>query len=142
MNYRRRKSLLAFSVFAFACIGFSFAFQKNTHQIWGQRLVDSLSETQKREAQHALKGLVVHPELELKVFATEPMLQNPTNIDVDAKGRVWVPIITDRALTETQQMRKATKSSFWKTATETAWPTNEVYFTNPKTSMLPWESPY
>lgn len=90
MNYRRRKSLLAFSVFAFACIGFSFAFQKNTHQIWGQRLVDSLSETQKREAQHALKGLVVHPELELKVFATEPMLQNPTNIDVDAKGRVWV----------------------------------------------------
>jgi hypothetical protein len=74
MNYRRRKSLLAFSVFAFACIGFSFAFQKNTHQIWGQRLVDSLSETQKREAQYALKGLVVHPELELRVFATEPML--------------------------------------------------------------------
>src|SRR5688572_8673636 len=28
--------------------------------------------------------------LEAAVWATEPMLVNPTNIDIDARGRVWV----------------------------------------------------
>lgn len=90
MNPRSWKQVIAYSLLAVGCLCFSFAFQQNTHQIWGQRLLDSLSESQKREPQNALKGLSIHPELELKVFATEPMLQNPTNIDVDAKGRVWV----------------------------------------------------
>ncbi|MEY3854555.1 MAG: hypothetical protein RIS68_569, partial [Bacteroidota bacterium] len=90
MNTRPWKQVTAYSLLSIGCVCFSFAFQQNTHQIWGQRLLDSLAENQKREPQNALKGLIVHPELELKVFATEPMLQNPTNIDVDAKGRVWV----------------------------------------------------
>jgi len=90
MNHRIWKSFTTYSLLAIGCVCFSFAFQQNTHQLWGQRLLDSLSENQKREPQNALKGLTIHPELELKVFATEPMLQNPTNIDVDAKGRVWV----------------------------------------------------
>jgi putative membrane-bound dehydrogenase-like protein len=34
--------------------------------------------------------LQVPEGLELKPFAVEPMLINPTNIDVDSKGRVWV----------------------------------------------------
>jgi putative membrane-bound dehydrogenase-like protein len=41
-------------------------------------------------AKNALKGLVVEAGLEVQVFATEPMLKNPTNIDVDERGRVWV----------------------------------------------------
>lgn len=32
----------------------------------------------------------VHPELEMTLFAEEPLLVNPTNIDVDHLGRVWV----------------------------------------------------
>ncbi len=32
----------------------------------------------------------VHPELEVTLFAAEPFLANPTNIDVDHVGRVWV----------------------------------------------------
>lgn len=32
----------------------------------------------------------VTDELEVKVFAAEPMITNPTNITVDARGRVWV----------------------------------------------------
>ena len=51
---------------------------------------DSLTEVQRHLPENALKGLSVSEGLELHTFATEPMLQNPTNIDVDERGRVWV----------------------------------------------------
>lgn len=37
-----------------------------------------------------VSNLEVYPGLEVTTFATEPMLQNPTNIEVDAQGRIWV----------------------------------------------------
>ena len=40
--------------------------------------------------ENALKGLTIAGGLEVKPFATEPMLINPTNMDVDDKGRVWI----------------------------------------------------
>ncbi len=49
-----------------------------------------LTEEQKHLPENALKGLTVAEGLEVHPFATEPMLKNPTNIDVDEKGRVWV----------------------------------------------------
>ncbi|MEJ7587275.1 MAG: PVC-type heme-binding CxxCH protein [Ferruginibacter sp.] len=51
---------------------------------------DSLTEEQKHLAKNSLKGLVAFEGLEVHTMATEPMLQNPTNIDVDDLGRVWV----------------------------------------------------
>ncbi len=51
---------------------------------------DSLSEEQKHFPQNALKSLTIADGLEVQAMATEPMLQNPTNIDVDERGRVWV----------------------------------------------------
>ncbi|MEO5892132.1 MAG: PVC-type heme-binding CxxCH protein [Ferruginibacter sp.] len=51
---------------------------------------DSLTEDQKHLAENALKGLVAFEGLEVHTMATEPMLKNPTNIDVDDRGRVWV----------------------------------------------------
>ncbi len=39
---------------------------------------------------NSLADLKVYDGLEVTLFASEPMLTNPTNIDVDAKGRVWV----------------------------------------------------
>jgi hypothetical protein len=38
----------------------------------------------------ALDGLDVADDLEVKLFAHEPMTLSPSNIDVDAMGRVWV----------------------------------------------------
>ena len=38
----------------------------------------------------SLADLKVYDGLEVTLFASEPMLTNPTNIDVDARGRVWV----------------------------------------------------
>lgn len=49
-----------------------------------------LSEEQQRMPDNALAGLAVAPGLEVSLFASEPMLVNPTNIDIDSKGRVWV----------------------------------------------------
>src|SRR4051812_25310450 len=51
---------------------------------------DSLTEEQKHDPENALKGLVTFEGLEVHAMATEPMLKNPTNIDVDDRGRVWV----------------------------------------------------
>ena len=48
----------------------------------------------KQDGQHdsanATSQFDVHPELDVSLFAAEPFLANPTNIDVDHLGRVWV----------------------------------------------------
>ncbi len=54
-------------------------------------MIDTLlTESQKRLSANALKGLLVVPGLQVQTMATEPDLINPTNIDVDERGRVWV----------------------------------------------------
>ncbi|WP_207504965.1 PVC-type heme-binding CxxCH protein [Telluribacter humicola] len=51
---------------------------------------DSLSEREKRFPEHAVAGLTVANGLEATLFASEPTLSNPTSIDIDDRGRVWV----------------------------------------------------
>lgn len=50
----------------------------------------SLTAKEKRMSTNAVAGLETHAELETTLFAAEPMLSNPTNIDIDERGRVWV----------------------------------------------------
>lgn len=38
----------------------------------------------------SLADLKVHDGLEVGLFASEPMFSNPTNISIDARGRIWV----------------------------------------------------
>jgi len=40
-------------------------------------------------ARHQMKNLKVADGLEVTLFASEPMVRNPANLDVDARGRVW-----------------------------------------------------
>ena len=63
-------------------------FQKNATVQQGQDTI--IDETARHLAANGLKGLVVAPGLEISMVATEPMLINPTNIDVDERGRIWV----------------------------------------------------
>ncbi len=49
-----------------------------------------LTEAETREPQHALDGLYAGEGLEATLFAAEPMVRNPSNMDIDHKGRVWV----------------------------------------------------
>src|SRR4051812_17945248 len=51
---------------------------------------DTLTPEQQRLPENALKGLTIANGLEVHAMATEPMLKNPTNIDVDERGRIWV----------------------------------------------------
>ncbi len=61
----------------------------SSHQVYN--ITDSLlTESQKRLPENALKGLLVVPGLKVQTMATEPTLINPTNIDVDERGRIWV----------------------------------------------------
>lgn len=41
-------------------------------------------------AESSLADLKVHDDLEVTLFAAEPMFTNPTNIAIDERGRVWV----------------------------------------------------
>ncbi len=43
-----------------------------------------------RAPQDALAAVDVYPGLAATLFAAEPTLSNPTNIDIDHRGRVWV----------------------------------------------------
>ncbi|MCB0845636.1 MAG: hypothetical protein KDE26_20440, partial [Bacteroidetes bacterium] len=43
-----------------------------------------LSDEEKRMAKNAIAGLEVAEGLEATLFASEPMMLNPTNIDIDA----------------------------------------------------------
>ncbi|HMB90825.1 MAG TPA: PVC-type heme-binding CxxCH protein, partial [Rhodothermales bacterium] len=49
----------------------------------------ALAQDQHAPAQ-AVLSLDVYPGLDATLFASEPMLANPTNMDIDAQGRVWV----------------------------------------------------
>lgn len=50
--------------------------------------------TPEKPAEHSpessLADLKVYDGLEVTLFASEPMFSNPTNMDIDARGRVWV----------------------------------------------------
>jgi len=43
-----------------------------------------------RDPEDAVANLTVHEELDVQLFASEPMLLSPSSIDVDHKGRIWV----------------------------------------------------
>lgn len=49
-----------------------------------------LSEEEKHLPENALAGIKWPDDLDVTLFASEPMLVNPTNMDIDEKGRVWV----------------------------------------------------
>jgi putative membrane-bound dehydrogenase-like protein len=51
---------------------------------------DTLSEQQTHLSENALKGLVVAGGLQVQKMASEPAIKNPTNIDVDDHGRIYV----------------------------------------------------
>lgn len=54
------------------------------------RLFAQLSDDDKHDPKYAVGSLNVALGLEATLFAAEPMLTNPTDIDVDERGRVWV----------------------------------------------------
>lgn len=72
--------------------------QASTSRVNGPRIairgLEYVSTEQSREDSRALTDAVsqldVHDELQVSLFAGEPRLHNPTNIDIDHLGRVWV----------------------------------------------------
>ena len=48
------------------------------------------TDEQKRLPENAVSGLKVADGLGISLFASEPMMTNPTNLDIDHTGRVWI----------------------------------------------------
>ncbi len=51
---------------------------------------DTLTDQQTHLTENALRGITVAEGLQVQKMAGEPMLKNPTNLDVDDRGRIWV----------------------------------------------------
>lgn len=52
---------------------------------------NALTDEQKRSVEHALDGIdLMDDRLQLTLFASEPMMTNPTNMDIDDRGRIWI----------------------------------------------------
>ncbi|MBU1823014.1 MAG: PQQ-dependent sugar dehydrogenase, partial [Bacteroidetes bacterium] len=88
------KSTLYTLGFSAAVLGLVATYQTtNPSRVTGSQLdtlYANLSEEQKRSPKYAVAGLTVAEGLEANLFAHEPVITNPTNIDVDHRGRVWV----------------------------------------------------
>ena len=63
----------------------------------------ALSLEDRLKPENATSSFRIHDDLEVVLFASEPMVINPTNIDVDEKGRVWVCESYNYAVPETEQ---------------------------------------
>jgi putative membrane-bound dehydrogenase-like protein len=60
-----------------------------------------------RERDDAVTQLDVHDELQASLFSAEPQILNPTNIDVDHRGRVWVcEVVNYRAFRNTDMPQR------------------------------------
>ncbi len=91
----RRRQLLGVSAAGVLAGGLLMGAYQQTNpglasQPFLNKLFASLSEDDKHDPKFAVGSLNVAPGLEATLFASEPMLVNPTNIDVDTRGRVWV----------------------------------------------------
>ncbi|MCL6261529.1 c-type cytochrome [Aquiflexum sp. TKW24L] len=51
---------------------------------------DLLTEEERHLPENALSGITFAEGIEANLFASEPTITNPTNIDIDHRGRVWV----------------------------------------------------
>lgn len=84
MQIRTSPLLLLLSIIFISCK------QKNSADKQLTAVDSAKLEEQKHLPENAIKDLIVADGLAIEVMATEPLLKNPTNIDVDERGRVWV----------------------------------------------------
>jgi len=87
-NFKHRYGMIKYYFFLFGLI-LAFHSCKEKKELAAAKST-TLDSAALHSAYHALDGLVAFDSLEIQLFASEPMIQNPTNIDVDARGRVYV----------------------------------------------------
>ncbi|MBI5800631.1 MAG: NPCBM/NEW2 domain-containing protein [Verrucomicrobia bacterium] len=64
-----------------------FAAQPDLYSVTQKRVA---ADTGGHEPEKATASLDVHPALQAELFASEPLMLNPTSTDIDHRGRVWV----------------------------------------------------
>lgn len=66
----------------------------------------SLSPEERLLPENATASFALHEGLDVALFAAEPMVVNPTNIDIDARGRVWVCESYNYAIPDEEQQER------------------------------------
>ena len=73
--------LLSLPIFFYACSG---------EEKKPLKAYENLSKEEQRQSDYAVQGIDIAEGLQATLFASEPMLLNPTNMDIDERGRIWV----------------------------------------------------
>ena len=86
--------------------GSSVKFQVFTQRPQFKLLAKNNNEPASHAADDAVEQLEVHDELDVSLFAAEPIMLNPSNIDIDHLGRVWVCEVVNYRLFQNKRERK------------------------------------
>ncbi len=95
------------------------------------------------QAANATTQFELHPGVEVGLFAAEPMMANPSNIDIDHLGRVWVCEVINYRHFRNKDAESARAPAigflFSKTPMAMRWLTNPPCSTKATTLTLPTE---
>lgn len=86
MNFSRVPGIRLYKLLSFFIVAYCLTVGCSNKQ----RDFEMLSDQEKRSSENALLGLETREGLETTLFASEDMIVNPTNMDIDSKGRVWI----------------------------------------------------
>ncbi|MEM7370995.1 MAG: PVC-type heme-binding CxxCH protein [Bacteroidota bacterium] len=73
--------------YSFALVAFLFLLSCNTSR--EEMSLEPQSEAERHMPEFALAGVQAGNGVQAQLFAAEPLMANPTNIDIDHRGRVW-----------------------------------------------------
>jgi putative membrane-bound dehydrogenase-like protein len=90
----KKKKLIAISLLSASCfylVSFKNPLRTSVlEQILDDSTYFKFTNEQKRASNNAISGLILDESLKISLVASEPAITNPTDIDVDARGRVWL----------------------------------------------------
>lgn len=98
----KNKTFARYLIAMATVVGILWACSKEKQQI----LFSSLTEEEQRTSTNALASMEVADGLEVELFASEPLLVNPTNIAIDERGRVWVCEVNNYRLPHNQDIEE------------------------------------
>ncbi len=88
------KKLIFVFIALFSVVALIASYQNTNPNLGSESVLDStfakLTQEQKHDLKYATGALQTAEGLETNLFAAEPTITNPTDIDVDHRGRVWV----------------------------------------------------
>jgi len=94
-----------------------------------KELAPGLSRTGPTAPEKAAAKIVVPPDFNINLVASEPLIEKPISMDWDAQGRLWVAETPEYPFRQDRSRPAMTASPFWKRRTPRGGCSESRYFT-------------